>query len=102
MNQAKSPNTWPCPIRPLSVVRLCRLWPHARKWGHEIGQSFRVGYYSRKDGLDCVWLVDGQGKYDWTVDHTFLRKHFELIAPSRETSFFGANRPLIGPLVSVP
>ena len=50
------------PIPPLSVVVLKKLWPHARKQGHEVGEKRRIGYYSRQDGLDCVWLVNPQGE----------------------------------------
>jgi hypothetical protein len=42
------------PIPPRSVVALKKLWPHARKRGHEIGETRRIGYYNRQDGLDCV------------------------------------------------
>jgi y4mF family transcriptional regulator len=43
-------------ICPGSKVRLVKLWPHARKHGYEIGQTWTVGYYSRQDGLDTIWL----------------------------------------------
>src|SRR5207245_6099180 len=53
------------PFRPNTVLRIKRLWPHARGKGHERGQLYRVGYYSRQDGLDCVWLVNSHGEYNW-------------------------------------
>ncbi len=79
-------------IPPRSVVALKRLWPHARKRGHEVGQKRRIGYYSRKDGLDCVWLVDDEGDYGWTTDHKWLYEHFEILKLSDETDFFGVHR----------
>jgi hypothetical protein len=88
------------PIPPLSVVVLKKLWPHARKQGHEVGEKRRIGYYSRQDGLDCIWLVNRQGEYDWTIDHSFLHKHFEVIERSKETSLFGVRRAVIGPMRS--
>jgi hypothetical protein len=88
------------PIPPLSVVVLKKLWPHARKRGHEVGEKRRIGYYSRQDGLDCIWLVNPKGEYDWTIDHAFLRKHFEVIERSKETSLFGIRRAVIGPMRS--
>ena len=27
-----------------------------------IGRRFRIGYYSRQDGLDCIWLVNEKGE----------------------------------------
>lgn len=80
------------PIPPRSVVALKRLWPHARKRGHEIGETRRIGYYRRQDGLDCVWLVDDKGDYGWATDHNWLYEHFEVVKISDETDLFGVNR----------
>ena len=80
------------PIPPRSVVGLKKLWPHARKRGHEIGHKRRIGYYSRQDGLDCVWLVDDEGDYGWTTDHKWLYEHFEILELSDETDLFGVRR----------
>ncbi len=74
------------------------LWPHARKQGKETGQLYRVGYYSRYDGLDCVWLADRKGKYNWTADHAWIAKHFVVVHESSERSLYGRNRPHLGPL----
>jgi hypothetical protein len=80
------------PIPPRSVVALKKLWPHARKCGHQIGEKRRIGYYSRQDGLDCVWLVDDKGDYNWTTDHKWLYEHFEVLKFSEETDLFGVRR----------
>ena len=87
------------PLPPGTLLRLVRLWPHARSKGREVGQLYRVGYYSRQDGCDCVWLVDPDGNYDWAADHDFISRHFEVVRRSRERSLYGANRPRLGPLV---
>ena len=84
------------PIPPRSVLRIKKLWPHARSQGHEKGEIRRVGYYSRQDGLDCVWLVDGKGNYDWTTDHEWLYDVFEVIEYSDETDLHGDDRPALG------
>lgn len=86
------------PIPPLSIIRIKRLWPHARKQKHEVGQVLRVGYYSPQDGIDCIWLVDDSGHYFWTIDHDFLDKHFELVERSNERSFYGRARPKLKPI----
>jgi hypothetical protein len=85
-------------LRPKTILRLNRLWPHARKRGHEIGQIYRVGYYICKDGFDVVWLVDSEGNYNWTADPKWVYKHFEVIEYSKETSLRGRNREALGPL----
>ncbi len=90
------------PLPPATVLRLVRLWPHARKQGREIGQLYRVGYYSKMDGLDCVWLVDSGGHYGWTADHAFVSRHFEVVRRSSERSLYGSNRPKLGPLRGRP
>jgi hypothetical protein len=80
------------PIPPHSVVALKKLWPHARKHGHEVGQKRRIGYYNRQDGLDCIWLVDDKGSYGWTMDHQWLYRHFEVLELSAEKDLFGVHR----------
>jgi len=84
------------PIPPRSVVRLARREPD---WdGYlQIGDTFRIGYYNPKDGLDCVWLVNAKGEYEQTWDQTLL-EHFEIIELSDETDFFGVDRPVLEPL----
>jgi hypothetical protein len=86
------------PLRPLTVLRLKRLWPQARKHGHEIGQIYRVGYYCKNCGLNVIWLVDSDGTYDWTADQEFVDRFFEIVEPSRERSLYGKNRPKLGKL----
>jgi hypothetical protein len=62
----------------------------------KLGTIFRVGYYSKMDGLDCVWLVDSTGKYCQTWDKKSLLDSFELISRSTETDPFGRNAPQLG------
>jgi len=84
------------PIRPLTVLRLKKLWPHARKHGHAIGQIYRVGYYCKDCGVHTIWLVDNAGSYNWTVDQKFVDNFFEIVQPSHERSLYGRNRPKLG------
>ena len=86
------------PYPPLTVLRLKKLWPNARKQGHEKGRIWRVGYFSKQDGLDCIWLVDESGKYDWTVDAGWIDDKFEVLVLSKERDYFGVRRPILGPL----
>ena len=83
------------PIPPRSVLRLIKLWPNARKQGHEIGEIWRVGYYSKQDGLDCIWLVNTEGVYDWTSDHDWLCRKFEVLSLSDEEDFHGDDRDVL-------
>jgi hypothetical protein len=67
------------------------------------GQSFPAGYYRWRDGLDCIWLVNGAGKYLQTIDHDFLQKHFEVESKLREGGVYGRNRAKLLPmLILVP
>lgn len=77
-----------------------RLWPNARRQGKEIGQIWRVGYYSPADGLETIWLVNARGEYTWTVDEAFLRKHFAFVSIGKERSAYGRGRRALGPLES--
>ena len=86
-------------IPPLSVVRLARCDRHTPQWKNQIGRVFRVGYYSRQDGTDCVWLVNDAGEYEQTVEQVRLLKFFDLLERSSERALFGRNRPPLPALV---
>ena len=63
-----------------------------------LGQVFRIGYYGQNDGLDCIWLVNDEGKYQETIDHDYLFKYFDIIELSDEKDVFGKRRPRLGPI----
>ena len=85
-------------LPPRTVLKLVKLWPHARKHGHEKGDIHRVGYYCKKCGIETVWLVNHEGKYDWTADKEWIEKHFIIVEFSKERSVFGKGRPKLTPL----
>jgi hypothetical protein len=85
-------------LPPKTMIRLIKLWPHARKQGRDKGQIYRVGYYCKSCGTDTIWLVDKKGEYGWTVDREFIEKYFEIIELSKERSIYGKGRPKLGPL----
>ena len=64
----------------------------------QLGAVFRVGYYSRQDGPNCVWLVNNEGEYCQTWDQLTIRSNFDVVSLSEETDIFGNNRPEIEPL----
>ena len=99
--KAKKPKNRPfsTPIPPGSVVRLALRPNDAPRWKRSLGAIYRVGYYSRRDGLDCIWLVNEEGEYQETIDHDYLSKYFDVIQTSREKNLYGANRPPMGPVV---
>jgi hypothetical protein len=88
-------------IPPLSVVKIAKVTRQTPAWKNRKGKINRVGYYSKQDGLDCVWLVDDDGKYGEAVDQAMIKTHFEVLELSEETDLFGDDRPIIGPRVSV-
>jgi hypothetical protein len=85
------------PIPPLSVVRAAYNGRNQSFRKHN-GRTFRVGYYSRMDGLDCIWLVDDEGHYERTVDHEFLYRHFDVIQFADHTNWYGRRRRKIPPI----
>ena len=85
-------------IPPLSVVRITKVTSGEPDWKDHLGRVFRIGYYSKIDGLDCVWLVDETGDYCETVDQQMIRTHFEVLERSNEKDLYGEDRPVIGPL----
>ncbi len=90
----------PKPIPPRSVLRLAVSPNDAPRWKKSLGAIYRVGYYSRRDGLDCIWLVNEAGEYQETVDHDYLSKYFDIIQASDEKNLYGAKRPQIGAVIA--
>jgi hypothetical protein len=86
--------TRPLPIPPLSVVRAAYKG-RSHSFRKQNGRIFRVGYYSRMDGLDCIWLVNDEGRYEQTVDHEFLYRHFDIIHFADHTNWYGRRCPKI-------
>lgn len=87
-------------IPPLSIVKVVKNTedePACRDWA---GKIFRIGYYSKQDGLDCVWLVDDDGKYREAIDQEMISSHFKILELSNETDLFGDEREIIGPRVN--
>jgi hypothetical protein len=84
--------TIPIVVPPRSRVRLVKADRHTPNWRKAIGRRFRVGYYSRQDGLDCIWLVNEDGKYEQTTDRDFLLKYFEIERLSEEKNFYGVGK----------
>ena len=84
------------PIPPCSVVSVRR--DAGKPWARKVGRVFRIGYYSKMDGLDCIWLVDETGSYDQTIDHECLNKFFEIQSVAKERSLYGRGRPQFAPM----
>ena len=61
-------------------------------WRKDVGRQFRVGYYSRKDGLDRIWLVNENGEYEQTTDRAFLLKYFDVERLSQEKNLYGRGK----------
>jgi len=87
----KKKYSFPVPIPPSSVVSVRR--GVGKPWASETGRIFRIGYYSKMDGLDCIWLVDENGGYNQTIDHECLNKFFEIQSLAKERSVYGRGRP---------
>jgi hypothetical protein len=77
-------------LPPCSVVRL------TADWGNDKGRIFRIGYYSRQDGLNCVWLVNESGEYEQTTDQKSIDEDFEILKLSTETDVYGVEREVLG------
>lgn len=88
----------PVPIPPLSVVRLSRADRQAPNWRRQTGRIFRVGYYSRMDGLNCIWLVNDEGEYEQATNHEFLYRYFDIVQLSNHKNWYGRRRPRIPPI----
>ena len=88
----------PTVIPPRSLVTLMRADARTPAWQGAVGRQFRVGYYRRADGLDCIWLVNERGEYEQTTDPESLLAHFLVDELSDETDLYGEGRPQLGRL----
>jgi hypothetical protein len=59
-----------------------------------------VGYYSRKDGLDCIWLVNESGEYEQTTNRNFLLKYFVIERISGEKDHYGRKKRPLGKILA--
>jgi hypothetical protein len=87
-------------IPPRSRVRLANADHETPEWRTEIGREFRVGYYNRQDGLDCIWLVNEHGEYEQTTDRCTLLRYFTIEKLTDERNYYGANKRKLGALKS--
>lgn len=86
-------------IPPRSVVILASIDERRTPdWRIDRGRMFRIGYYNRSDGLDCLWLVNDAGEYEQTVDRKTLLEHFVILKLSNERDIYGESRPALKPL----
>ena len=67
-------------------------------YAHLGGYTIRIGYYSKQDGLDCVWLVMPSGEYKETTDHDHLYRFFVVETIAEEEDLFGEHRAPLGRL----
>jgi hypothetical protein len=81
-------------LPPRSVVRVRAVDPD---WDSKmkLGDTFRIGYYSKQDGPNVVWLVNAVGEYQETWDQVSLLETFEVVERSDETDIYGVRRPTL-------
>ena len=60
-----------------------------------IGSVLRIGYYSRRDGVNVTWIVYPNGEYGETTTHSHLNRYFRLIGESDEVDLYGDARPIL-------
>lgn len=76
------------PIRPLSVIQLVKIYRDDFS-KLNLNHFCRIGFYSKSDGLDVIWLVDHSGQYAETINHEFLHKKFLIIQNSDIYDYHG-------------
>lgn len=89
----------PIPIPPLTIVSVASV--PKNPYAHLSGQRIRIGYYSKQDGHDCIWLVYPNGEYGETTDHGDIYRYFVIEQLSYESDFYGTGKPQLGALTSI-
>src|SRR5438067_2825763 len=86
-------------VPPRSVVILASVdSAKTPEWEQDRGRIFRIGYYNRSDGLNCIWLVNEAGEYEQTTDRQTLLNHFVILKLSDEEDLYGDSRPPLRPM----
>jgi len=80
-------------LRPGTVLRLVKLWPHARRRGYEHGEVFVVGPYCSYCGPDLLYLFTPRGKLTTTATRNWARAHFTIVAESNNRAWFKFPEP---------
>jgi hypothetical protein len=84
------------PVHPGSEIAIRE--DHPGPFTRLLGQRLRVGYYSRHDGLNVIWIVYPNAEYGQTIDHSHLREFFRIVQDSGDTDYYGVDRPKLKPL----
>jgi hypothetical protein len=85
-------------IPPGTILRLVHADDKTPWYKERIGSIWEVGYYSRKDGLNEIWLVDDEGELIGSHDRETLLDYFQIDRLSDETDFYGDEIPPLGPI----
>jgi hypothetical protein len=94
VNPRRYYKTNPIPPRTVIAVREENPGPYRKL----LGLTLRVGYYSRQDGLNVVWIVYPDGKYGETTTNQHINRHFRTLSASDETDVYGVDQPILLPL----
>jgi len=92
----REPRQLPAVIPPRTVVEQIYRPGMPRRWRTRLGRRFRIGYYSRQDGLETIWLVDDDGAYCESTDRDYLLRYFRVVSLSKEADYFGVERRPLG------
>lgn len=84
----KTPST---PIRVGTILRLIKATRDTPLWEGKIGRIYQVDSYSRKDGLNVVWLIDTITGQHETTDQADLLNFFEIVAIGRDRKLYNEN-----------
>ena len=78
-------------LPPLTMLRLQRSVSlrHLKLIADQVGQYFRVGYYTPNDGLETIWIVNEDGDYVGTIARSRLKKYFRVVSISKELNYCG-------------
>ncbi len=76
------------PIAPCTVVRAL----NPLEWPWLTEDRYRIGYYSRIDGLNCVWMVNRRGEYEQTIDQDTVKANFAIVTVSDEAELYADRR----------
>jgi len=78
-------------LPPLTLLQLKRwvILKHLNLIKDQVGQYFRVGYYTPNDGLNTIWIADEDGQYIGTLSRAQIKRYFRVVRISKERDYCG-------------
>ena len=85
-------------VSPCSIVVLDKCPEGGVFWANKVGKYCRIGFYSKQDTVEIIWLVNQQGEYIETASQNDFLKYFSIVEDSQIEDYFGDSHDPLEPI----